>query len=121
MLIDIGVNLTNRQFDSDRDQVIHRALSAGVGHMVVTGTSAETSEAALSLAKRYPGILSATAGVHPHDATTFDSKTSVNQLRRLASDALVVAIGECGLDHNRDFSPREAQEVAFDAQLALAT
>ncbi|MFT5680219.1 MAG: TatD DNase family protein [Myxococcota bacterium] len=119
MLIDIGVNLTNRRFDADRDAVIARALAAGVGHQVLTGTSLSASRAALALAKKHPGILTATAGVHPHDAKSFDAAT-LAALRELTAAPEVVAVGECGLDFNRDFSPRPAQERAFAEQLALA-
>src|SRR5688572_28945941 len=103
-LIDIGVNLTGKQFKSDLDQVIEHAVQAGVEMMVVTGTSLSGSRAALELAKKKPGLLYATAGVHPHDAKSCDDDT-LRVLRELAAHDAVVAIGECGLDYNRDFSP----------------
>ncbi|MCK6532264.1 MAG: TatD family hydrolase [Polyangiaceae bacterium] len=123
-LIEIGVNLGHRQFAHDRDQVLARARAAGVRHQVVTGTSVAGSRAALALARAHPD-LSSTAGVHPHDAKSFDSGT-LAVLRELAAARadgdrrLVVAIGECGLDYDRDFSPRDVQRRAFAAQLGLA-
>ncbi len=67
-LVDIGVNLGHRSFGEDREAVIARAVAAGVSQMIVTGTSVAGSRAALELARRHPGVLWATAGVHPHDA-----------------------------------------------------
>jgi TatD DNase family protein len=118
-LIDIGVNLTGKQFKPDLDQVIDRAVQAGVEMMVVTGTSLSGSRSALELAKKKPGLLYATAGVHPHDAKSCDDGT-VRVLRELAAHDAVVAIGECGLDYNRDFSPRPVQDRWFEAQVELA-
>jgi TatD DNase family protein len=118
-IIDIGVNLAHRSFHSDRKEVIARAISAGVRTMIITGTSLATSEAAVRIAREYPNHLFATAGVHPHDSRNCTDAT-VTELRRLAASDGVVAIGECGLDFNRDFSPRPMQEKWFEAQVALA-
>jgi TatD DNase family protein len=118
-LIDIGANLTSKQFRSDRDAVIDRALAAGVAQMVVTGTRVEASQEASRLAASRPGILYSTAGVHPHNARDCDGDT-IAELRRLAAADHVVAIGECGLDYDRNFSPPAVQRDWFAAQLALA-
>lgn len=118
-LIDIGVNLAARQFAADREQVIRRAREAGVERMVVTGTSLAASRAAAALAEAHPGVLYATAGVHPHSAKEFTKDTS-SELRKLAAHPGVVSIGEAGLDYNRMFSPKEAQRYAFEAQVELA-
>jgi TatD DNase family protein len=118
-LIDIGVNLAHRSFAGDRDAVIGRALAAGVRTMIVTGTSLRGSQEARRLAEGRPGVLYATAGVHPHDARHCDSQTLAG-LRALAAAPSVVAIGECGLDFNRDFSPRPVQVEWFRKQLELA-
>jgi len=90
-----------------------------VGRMIVTGLSAKLSQTALELARTRPKVLCSTVGVHPHNARTFDRQTQ-GELRALARSPEVVAIGECGLDYDRDFSPREAQRAAFEAQLELA-
>jgi TatD DNase family protein len=118
-LIDIGVNLTHPRFDGDREAVMERASAAGVGMMIATGTSVEESRAAAELAATRPQNLRATAGVHPHHASEWNA-ASADELRRLAGMPAVVAIGETGLDFNRDFSPRPAQERAFAEQLQLA-
>jgi TatD DNase family protein len=118
-VIDIGVNLTHRSFDSDRDEVIERAQDAGVEALILTGTSLESSERSVQLTDLCPSYLYTTVGVHPHESGRMAPDT-LPQLRSLAGHPAVVAIGECGLDFNRDFSPRPAQEACFRAQLELA-
>ncbi len=118
-LIDIGANLTHDAFDHDRDAVLQRAKDAGVAAMVVTGASREHSPKALELAQAHPGFLYATAGVHPHHASEYSAECDA-EMRALLTHAEVVAVGECGLDYNRDFSPRPAQRRAFELQLQIA-
>ena len=117
--IDIGANLTHDSFNSDRDEVIDHALDAGVSRMIVTGSTASASTEAAALADSRPGVLFATAGVHPHHASEYDDDTEA-VLTGLLSGESVVAVGECGLDYFRNFSPRDAQRNAFDRQLSLA-
>jgi TatD DNase family protein len=119
-LIDIGVNLTHDSFDRDRAEVLERAAAAGVVQMIITGSSGASTGAALALARSAPGRLFATAGVHPHHATELDAALLAD-LEELARAPEVVAIGECGLDYFRDFSPRDVQRSAFARQLELAT
>lgn len=118
-LIDIGANLTHDSFDRDRDEVLQRAQAAGVARMVVTGASREHSPKALALAQAHPGVLFATAGVHPHHAAEYTAECDA-ELRALHAHPEVVAVGECGLDYFRDFSPRPAQRRAFEMQLQIA-
>lgn len=118
-LIDIGLNLTHDSFDPDREHVIAAALEAGVERMIVTGTSVTASVRAAELCLAHSGILYATAGVHPHHASEFDGH-SVTALQELSQNASTVAVGECGLDYFRNFSPRADQLRAFEAQLDLA-
>jgi TatD DNase family protein len=118
-LVDIGANLTHDSFDRDRDEVIARAAAAGVARIVVTGTSVTSSVQALALCEAHPDRLFATAGVHPHHAIDVDAHT-VEALRALLAHPKCVAVGECGLDFFRDYSPRVAQRSAFAAQLDLA-
>ena len=118
-LIDIGANLGHASFDHDLDAVLQRAHDAGVARLVVTGASREGSVRALELARQRPGVLYATAGVHPHQASEYTDECDA-QLRALHAHAEVVAVGECGLDYYRDLSPRPAQRRAFERQLQLA-
>jgi TatD DNase family protein len=118
-LIDIGANLTHDSFDTDRDEVLARAAAAGIPRIIVTGTSVTSSVQAAALREAKPAALFATAGVHPHHAAAFDAHTA-DALRGLLGNPAFVAVGECGLDFFRDYSPREAQREAFTAQLELA-
>ena len=118
-LIDIGANLTHDSFDHDRDAVLQRARDAGVARMIITGASREHSPKALALAQAHPGELFATAGVHPHHAVEYTEECDA-EMRALHAHPEVVAVGECGLDYFRDFSPRPAQRKAFERQLQIA-
>ncbi|HHX82165.1 MAG TPA: hydrolase TatD, partial [Pseudomonadaceae bacterium] len=118
-LLDIGVNLSHESFDHDRDDVVERALQAGLQAMILTGTSVEGSVQAAALAATQPGLLYSTAGVHPHEAANFGIDTSA-RLHAILQQPQVVAVGETGLDFFRDFSPRPLQEQAFAEQLTLA-
>jgi len=118
-LIDIGVNLTGRSFQNDLPAVIDRALAAGVSQMVVTGTNLQHSELAIELCDLNFGILYSTAGVHPHHAKEWSDKVA-HQIHGLLDHAAVRAIGECGLDYNRNFSEPKEQRKCFEAQLELA-
>lgn len=118
-MIDIGVNLTNKRFDKDLVDVIERAKAVNVEAMLITGTSVVESEAAVTLCQSYPNFLFSTAGIHPHDADHAASDF-VEQLKKLAKYNCVKAIGECGLDFNRNFSTSENQKRVFTAQVELA-
>jgi TatD DNase family protein len=118
-LIDIGANLTHDSFDADRNAVLDRAAATGVARIIVTGTSVTSSVQAAALCETRPRTLFATAGVHPHHATEFDVHTTA-ALRAMLGGPAFVAVGECGLDFFRDYSPRAAQRHAFAAQLELA-
>ncbi|UQZ85455.1 Tat-linked quality control protein TatD [Paenibacillus konkukensis] len=118
-IVDIGVNLMHRSFHEDREQVVQRAAESQVSPLIITGTSLRSSGEAARYAARYPGKLYATAGVHPHDAKSCNEET-IAKLRELAALPQVAAIGECGLDYNRDFSPRDVQRHWFAEQIRLA-
>lgn len=118
-LIDIGANLTHDSFTDDLDEVLASALAAGVTRMVVTGSSDQGNIEAAELAEAHPGRLFATAGVHPHHAADY-TDASDELIRSLLLRNSVVAVGECGLDYYRDFSPRDAQREAFRSQLDIA-
>jgi TatD DNase family protein len=115
-VIDIGANLTHSSFRDDLDAVVARARSAGVSTIVVTGTTVEESRVAAEIADRFD--LYATAGVHPHHARDC-SPSTISELRDVASHPRIVAIGECGLDFNRNYSPHPDQEKWFVEQVRL--
>ena len=118
MLIDTHCHLADPAYDPDRVEVLDRAWAAGVGHVVVIGESAAASDHALTLASD-DDRLSATAGVHPHDARSWSAESAA-WLRERLRHPRVVAVGEMGLDYHYDHSPRDLQRAAFEAQLALA-
>ena len=118
-LIDIGANLTHDSFDKDLDQVVEDAHAAGVAQFIVTGASVEGMRKAQELAAAHPGVMYATAGVHPHRADTFDDDVSA-LIRELVAHEEVVAVGETGLDYFRDFSPRDRQREAYHAHIEIA-
>lgn len=118
-LVDIGANLTNPSFRDDLNEVLDRAASAGVAQIVVTGTDEESSTKAAELAAQHPHRLYSTAGVHPHDAKDFSPETEA-VLRNLLDQDRVVAVGETGLDFNRNYSSQQEQVAAFEAQLEIA-
>ncbi len=118
-LIDIGVNLSHDSYDQDRAEVIARAQHAGVVAMIVTGSTLADSARALELCRRWPGLLRATAGVHPHHAAGFQDSDCA-ELTDLYADPMTVAAGECGLDYYRNYSPPAEQRRAFGLQLQLA-
>ncbi|HEY0197499.1 MAG TPA: TatD family hydrolase [Rhodanobacter sp.] len=118
-LLDIGANLGHESFHHDFDAVLQRARAHGAERMIVTGASRDGSRHALELAIAHPGILFATAGVHPHHAIDYDDATDA-VLRELGSHPQVRAVGETGLDYNRNYSPREVQLLVFERQLQIA-
>lgn len=118
MLIDTHCHLADPAYDADRAAVLERAWTGGVAHVVCIGESPEASDRALALAEAEPR-LSATAGVHPHDAGTWSAEREA-WLRRRLRHPRIVAAGEMGLDYHYDHSPRDRQREAFAAQLALA-
>ena len=118
-LVDIGANLAHDSFDDDRDDVLQRAAAAGVGTLIITGSSDDSNIAALKLAEQHKGALYSTAGVHPHHASDYSEKSD-KIIRECIVNERCVAVGECGLDYFRDLSPREAQLEAFKAQLDIA-
>jgi TatD DNase family protein len=120
MWLDSHCHLTAERFDADRTEVIGRARRAGVASMVAIGSGygTEGNQAAIELAHREPDVF-ATVGVHPHDASQFDTLV-LDRLRAWLADERVVAVGECGLDYHYMNSDRDAQRRAFAAQVGLA-
>lgn len=117
--IDIGVNLTGSSFKKDIPQVIERAQIAGVEQLVVTGTNSLYSEQAIQLSEQYESVCYATAGLHPHHASDYSNDLD-SELRDMLRHKNALAVGECGLDFNRNFSTRQEQIRAFEAQLEIA-
>ncbi len=118
-LIDIGANLTHKSFTDDFDEVIAASIAAGITHIVLTGTDLQSSLEASELAGTNPSFFSSTAGFHPHVAASC-SEDQFAQIGALARQPQVIAIGETGLDFNRNYSPQEDQLAIFERHLQLA-
>jgi TatD DNase family protein len=117
--IDSHCHLADPAFEADRDVVIGAARAAGAAALICVGESLDRARSARMIAGRYPGFISWSAGVHPHDANAFDPTRDVPELAAMMTGG-AVAIGECGLDSHYDHSPRNLQRRAFAAQLELA-
>jgi TatD DNase family protein len=119
VFFDSHAHVADPAFDADRDAVVERARAAGAVAIVCIGESIAAAERAATLAARHRRFVWSTAGVHPHDAGSFDEARDVAAIRDLIRGG-AVAVGECGLDYHYDHSPRLAQRRAFAAQLSLA-
>ncbi len=118
--IDSHAHIAGEGFDADREQVLERLLAAGGVGVVCIGESLEAAARARQVAQERPGVVWWTAGVHPHDAASYDVLRDGAAIRE-AMTAGAVAVGECGLDYHYDHSPRPLQRRAFADQLAIAT
>ena len=123
--VDIGINITSKQLKPKWREIIKRAVDAGVHDILLTGTSVKSSKESLSIAANWLKEMGAknlccTVGIHPHDAKSFNSETTISKLMELLAHPLAVAVGECGLDYNRNFSPKDKQLECFRAHVRLA-
>ncbi len=120
---DSHAHLADDAFAGDRDAVIDRARDVGAVGIICIGASIEQAHASARIAATHPGFVAFTAGIHPHDAASFDPRADVSALEQLlgaGAGAGAVAVGECGLDYHYDNAPRDLQRRAFALQLELA-
>lgn len=118
MLIDSHTHLDFRHYNKDRDRVIERSKEEGISTIINVGADLASSQASLSLAKRYEDIY-ATIGIHPHEARHVEGDV-LQRLKELIPHKKVVAIGETGLDFHYNNSPREIQERVFRIHIRMA-
>jgi TatD DNase family protein len=116
---DSHVHLADPAFDADRDAVVTAARDAGASILICIGESPDAADRARDIARAWPGFIWHTAGMHPHEAATFDLARDLQRVRQHL-ELGAVAIGECGLDYHYDNSPRDVQRQVFGAQLELA-
>lgn len=116
---DSHAHLADPAFDADRDGVIARVRASGAAGVICIGESLAAAARAREIAAAHPGFIAFTAGVHPHDAHTFEVERDIAAIRAMLEQG-AVAVGECGLDYHYDHSPRTRQLEAFEAQLDLA-
>ena len=116
-MFDICVNIYSDRFDTDREQVLERAWNAGLNYISITGSCLPSTEQALTYAQKFPQKICATAGFHPHNAAEAEEYNGepLNKMEQyIKENPLVKAIGECGLDYNRGFSPIDVQKRVFE-------
>jgi TatD DNase family protein len=118
MFVDTHAHLQWPSFDNDRANVLARAKEQRVTRIVNIGFDLAGCVKGVALADKHSGLYAA-VGIHPHSATTLNSKT-VDALREFAANPKVLAIGEIGLDYYRNLSPKAVQQQAFETQLTLA-
>ncbi len=120
-LFDTHCHLDDPRLREDLDDVLARAREAGVLRMTTIGCAQDVASvrSALAIAHAHPQAITATVGVHPHDAKEFNDAIA-DALVAAGQDDAVVAIGETGLDHHYDHSPHDLQEAAFRAQIEIA-
>jgi len=117
-LIDSHCHLDMEAYENDLDEIINKALLAGISNIITIGINKASSEKAVQLAEQYSSVYAA-VGVHPHDA----SKVSENDfaaIARLAAHERVVGYGEIGLDYAKLYAPKNIQQKIFSRQLAMA-
>ena len=117
-IFDSHAHFDDEKFNEDRDEILSSLPSKGISGVINCGTNLQTSEFSIELSEKF-GFVYAAVGFHPHEVTEFDD-ASLLEVKRLAQNEKVVAIGEIGLDYYYDFSPREKQIEAFEKQLELA-
>ena len=117
-MIDAHAHLDDPKLAADVDAVVARATAAGIDRILSCGQDLASSEATLAIARRH-GAIRVAVGVHPHRAESWNDAVAL-ELRRLAADPHVVAVGEIGIDLSGRSAPQAAQERAFSEQLSLA-
>lgn len=118
MLFDTHAHLDDKRFDDDRDELIRGLPERGVSRVITPGIDVDSSKKCVDLADKYD-IVYAGVGIHPHEASKLEDNY-LDQLRTMAQNKKVVAIGEIGLDYYYDFSPRDIQKQRFIEQIELA-
>jgi TatD DNase family protein len=118
-LIDTHAHLTDDKFENSLDLIIIRANQAGIKSIITCGYDLESSIKGIKLSEKYSCVY-ASIGVHPHDSKNYD-KNCEGKFTEIACNDKVIAIGEIGLDFHYNFSPKEKQYFAFEAQLELAS
>ena len=118
-MIDSHSHIDMPQFDADRDAVVARAREAGVTSMLIVGGVDEEGGHRRALKVAGELGLPASAGIHPHEAR-LATEQAYDELRGLARDGRIVALGELGLDFHYDYSPRDVQRDVFRRQIRLA-
>jgi TatD DNase family protein len=116
---DIGANLTHESFKKDLDMVIKEAKLNKVKKICITSTTIEDTKISLKISEKEQDFFITTCGIHPHYADTF-KESNIKEIKQLSEHTSVKAIGETGLDFNRNFSKKENQILCFKSQIEIA-
>ena len=118
-LFDIGANLTHESFEKDLKEVLERAIKNDINNICITGCNLLDSKKALEIAQLFPDNLITTCGIHPHYADSFN-KNSMLEIFDICQNNIVKAIGETGLDFNRNYSDKNKQIESFLNHIKIA-
>ncbi|HJT31213.1 MAG TPA: TatD family hydrolase [Pirellulales bacterium] len=118
-LFDTHAHLDQSEFDDDRPIVIERAVEAGVAQIIAVGTTADSSQACLDLAAKYPQTVRAAVGIQPNYCAQA-APGDWQRIVEMAGRPGVLALGETGLDRHWDYSPFDVQQDYFDRHLRLS-
>ncbi|MEX0936304.1 MAG: TatD family hydrolase [Pirellulales bacterium] len=118
MLFDTHCHLDQDEFDADRDEVVNRAVEAGVGTIIAVGTTATSSEKCIRIAGQFDSVYAA-VGIQPNYVAEAGAG-DWDRVVEMADHGRVVAIGETGLDRHWDYSPFDQQQDFFDRHLRLS-
>ncbi|MEC9205823.1 MAG: TatD family hydrolase [Pseudomonadota bacterium] len=119
-LIDIGANLTHDQLFKKIPSIIKKFKASHVQKVIITSSNIHDTEIALDLIKKFPNVFYTTVGFHPHNAKDFE-ENDIEKMKVLTNNSNIVAIGECGLDYYREYSPKKQQIECFEKQLDLCS
>lgn len=117
--IDTHTHIDFENYEGKQDEIIKRALSAGVIQMINAGVNLDSVKASFELSEKYKNIVFYAVSIHPHDVKKWNENT-YNELKKFATYSSAVAIGETGLDFYRDWSPYDLQEEVFRKHIHLA-
>lgn len=123
-MIDAGVNLCSKQFNNYHDTLIEHAKEAGLNGFITISNSHKEWKQNLNLIRQYSNDqfkIYMTIGIHPHNAKEVTTDNVYDELTQLVqSNSCIVAIGECGLDYDRNFSPKSKQIEVFKKHIELS-
>ncbi|MBH43991.1 MAG: hydrolase TatD [Gammaproteobacteria bacterium] len=119
-LIDIGANLTHPELHKKIETVVDNIRKANIEKVIITSSNIDDTIMALKIIDLYPDLFYTTVGFHPHNAKDC-TDTALEHIKKLLHNAHIVAIGECGLDYYREYSPKEKQLYCFEKHLEIAS
>ncbi len=118
-LFDSHTHVNDDAFSRDWEEVIARALEAGVVRMNLVGYNPRTIRKAVAMWRERPDVFTFSAATHPHEASKYSAERE-EQIREVMALPGAVAVGETGLDYFKDHAPKQVQQDVFRRHLDLA-